>query len=99
MSTRKDRPAERWAAVDGYLRLNFPHAASWWSDSNSFSELRVKSRDDGTVLAIAKGFGDDGAPVVCFGVGYDLVTAIMAIDATIQGGRWKKDTPWPGPKK
>ncbi len=56
--------------------------------------IRLKARDDGTILAIIKGYDDSGGPVVAFGVGYDMVLALMAADSTIQGGFWKVDKPW-----
>jgi hypothetical protein len=55
-----------------------------------------KTRPDGTVLAVAKGYGTDGGPTVCFGVGYDMVLCLMALESTIAGNHWKEDKPWEG---
>ena len=86
--------AQRWVEMDKRLRMELPQVSSWWHDAESFGELRLKARDDGTVLAIAKGYDSAGGPVVAFGVGYDVVLALMALDGTIAGGHWRKDKPW-----
>lgn len=93
------RSAEGMAELGEAVRLRLPHFASWYVDEESFGELRLKARDDGTTLAIAKGYGPDGGAVVCFGSGYGLIGALIAIDATIQGGRWRVDKPWQPDKK
>jgi hypothetical protein len=84
----------RLLAIEESLSSVCPHLASWSADEESYRELRIQLRDDGTMLVIAKGFGTDGGPVVCFGVGYGLSGAMLAIDRTIQGGNWKFDKPW-----
>lgn len=96
MATKRKRngPVDRWAAFDSVLKGELPHLHAWYTEEEEFSELRIKARPDGTCLAIAKGYGSDGGPVVCFGVGYGVVAALMAIDATIHGGNWKFDKPW-----
>ncbi len=87
-------PMERWQALDGELRRLTPHLTAVLSRENDFRELRIKSRDDGSTLVIVKAYGADGAPTVCFGVGYGSVAALVAVDATIQGGHWRPDKPW-----
>lgn len=91
---RNSGELERWTALDGYLHLNLPDLAAWWASADSFSELRLKARDDGTTLAIAKGYGPDGGPVVCFGVGYGVTLSLMALSSSMRGGNWKVDKPW-----
>lgn len=86
--------AERWTRLAVQFRKDFPHLGRWCDDTAEFSELRIKVRDDGTTLAIAKGYSSDGGPVVCFGVGYDLILSLMALDASIQGDNWRFDKPW-----
>lgn len=90
----KKSPAEVWAHLSGEMRKCAPHLAAWYTDNSDFTELRLKARDDGTILAIAKGFGPDGGKVVCFGTGYGVEAALLAINLTIQGGHWRKDKPW-----
>ncbi len=85
---------ERWSDNVAWLHSFVPHFASWALDSGDFVELRVKARDDSTLLAIAKGYSSDGGPIVAFGVGYDLISCLMALDGTIQGGHWREDKPW-----
>lgn len=95
----KETPAEQWTRLEKQFSGAFSHLMSWVGDSDSFKEIRVMARDDGTCLAIAKGYGPDGGPVVCFGNGYGLVASLMAIDRTIQGGHWRVDKPWDGSRK
>lgn len=90
---------ERWLNINGYLKQNLSHLLAWAGRVEDFSEIRLKARDDGTILAIAKGYGSDGAPVVLFGSGYDIVLALIALDGAIQGGKWRVDKPWPNGSK
>jgi len=90
----KDSRVDRWLQLESYLKLNIPHVIAWCNRVDEFNELRFKSRDDGTVLAIAKGYGSDGSPVVLFGSGYSYTLALVAIDSAIQGGEWRLDKPW-----
>lgn len=85
---------ERWTAVYTLFSRELGQLSSWWDNPNDFREIRIKARDDGTVLAIAKGYDADGTPIVCFGVGYDVLMSLVAINATITGGNWRVDTPW-----
>jgi hypothetical protein len=91
---QQNRQIDRWTSSVKYLQGKMPHLMSFLLDNDDFSELRIKARDDGSVLAIAKGYDDAGSPVVSFGVGYDAILALMAIDQTIQGGHWRIDKPW-----
>jgi hypothetical protein len=84
----------RLLEIEESLSTGCPHLAAWSADEDSYRELRIQLRDDGTMLVIAKGFGPDGGHVVCFGVGYGLSGGLLAIDRTIQGGNWKFDKPW-----
>ena len=97
-NSRGNTKQKTWLKLVEQLKVELPHLAAWWDDYDEFLELRLKARDDGTVLVIAKGFDSGGGPVVCFGTGYDVVSAIMAIDATINAGNWRVDKPW-APKK
>lgn len=67
---------------------------AWWNRREDFGEIRLKARDDGTVLAIAKGYGSDGGPIVAFGTGYDVVSALKGLEGTIARGGWRPDKPW-----
>lgn len=98
-NTRPSSPSDRWVALVEQFRADFPHLASWCMRPDEFGELRLKSRDDGTILAIAKGYGSEGGRIVSFGVGYDVILAFMALDSTIQGGHWRVDKPWKGGTK
>lgn len=89
---------ERWAETSGVMRKLFPQVSSWWGQTDSFNRLKLLSRADGTVLAVASGFGSDGGPVVCFGSGYGVSAALMALDASMAGNNWKVEKPWTPPK-
>jgi hypothetical protein len=89
---------DRWSQLAEEIRVRLPHLSSFLGDEQGFLEIRLKSRDDGTILGIAKGYNHEGMPIVCFGVGYDAVLALMALDATIQGDGWREDKPWKPPK-
>lgn len=93
-TSKGKRPVDRWVQLADSVRAQVPHLGAWLDEEEEFAELRLKRRDDGTTLAIAKGYGPDGGPIVCFGSGYGVWGALMAIDATIQGGRWRVDKPW-----
>lgn len=90
---------QRWNRIEDSLHRELPQLLSWLMNESDFGELRLKARDDGTTLAIAKGYGEDGGPVVCFGVGYGAVLALMAIESTITGNNWRLDKPWKGGTK
>lgn len=94
---RKPRNNSReqvWKTLDDEIHKLLPHLYAVLSATDDFRELRLKARDDGTTLAIAKSYESDGTPIVCFGSGYSVSGALVAIDATIQGGNWKVDKPW-----
>lgn len=93
-NTRTGSKAAAWQSLVSYLSESVPHVVSWWDDTDSFREIRIKVMPDGTTLAIGKGYGPDGGETVCFGVGYGVAAAILAIDSTIQGGNWRLDKPW-----
>lgn len=90
----KNRGPEKWLSAVDAVALSFPHLSGWFSDEESFREIRVQLRNDGSCLSIAKGYASDGGPVVCFGSGYGLIGSLLALDASIQGGNWREDKPW-----
>jgi len=90
----KTSQAENWIKKEKDFRKLFPTVGAWLADEQDFSQLLLKVRPDGTTLAIAKGYGPDGGPIVCFGSGYGAIAALMAIEKTMQGGYWKVDKPW-----
>lgn len=92
--TKKNSLQVRWAEIDDSLSRSAPHLSSFFVDSDAFREIRVKMNDDGTFLAIAKGYGSDGGERICFGVGYTVSSSLLAIDGTMQAGRWRLDKPW-----
>lgn len=87
-------PVERWQVHVSYSKEFFPHVSAWLFDSDRFRGLSFKPKVDGMVIAVAKGYFADGGESVCFGSGYDVVLALMSLDAAIQGGNWRIDTPW-----
>lgn len=97
-NTGRSTQHDRWVEMNEQISGMVPHLYGWFNDEEGFIELRIKLMRDGTHLAVAKGYGSDGGPIVCFGSGYGVVGAIMAVDRTIQGGNWRVDKPWEGSK-
>lgn len=85
---------EKWTAVNRQLKNDFPHIYALLANSDEFRELRIKSRDDGTLLGILKAYGPDGGPIVAFGTGYDAAAVLMSLDGSVNGDNWKYDKPW-----
>lgn len=72
-----------------------PQTYAWLGQQDDFGSLSFKRRDDGTVLAIAKGYDAAGAPIVAFGTGYDFVSAVKGLEGAIARNGWRPDKPWP----
>ena len=97
--TASESPVYAWEQIVTYLSKQLPHLSSVLNDAGEFRGLSVVARDDGTCLAMVKGYSADGGLTICFGIGYDTVLALMAVDRTIQGGHWKVDKPYEDRKK
>lgn len=93
-SNTGNNAAAVWTGFNEDFKRVIPQLLSWSDDATEFRELRIKLMEDGTYLAIAKGYGDDGGEVICFGGGYGVPGAMLAINATITGGKWRVDKPW-----
>lgn len=91
MASKKNSKQTRWVELAEELQKRLPNLAAVYNDPGVFRGLSVNARDDGTLLAIVRGYGPDGGPVVCFGNGYDIAAALLAVDASLQGGHWKAD--------
>lgn len=91
---KKASRVDQWTAFDAMLQAAVPHLHAVFSRESDFIEIRVKARDDGTCLTIVKAYSADGAPMVVFGSGYGVAAALMGVDGSIQGGRWRPDRPW-----
>lgn len=96
MAARKKNEGinQRWARTVETLSELFPNLSTVFAEESDFIELRLKARDDATTLAVLKRYGHDGRPMVCFGVGYGVVAAFMAVDATVEADNWRPDKPW-----
>lgn len=96
MATKRKKGGitQRYTALGEALRVGVPQFFSWSEDVEEFISISLKMRSDGTVLAVAKGYGADGTEMVCFGSGYGVAGALVAIDSTIAGAYWKVDKPW-----
>jgi hypothetical protein len=81
--------AFHWALMD-----LAPQVYHWMNQQDDFGQLSFKRREDGSVLAIAKGYGPDGTPVVAFGAGYDIVSACKGLEGTFARNGWRPDKPW-----
>ncbi len=93
-TTKQETVQRRWEQSVAWWKLNIPSVSSKLFSSQDFVGLQLKAQDDGSVLAIIRAYGSDGAPMVAFGHGFDPMLALIALDATIQGGKWKEDLPW-----
>jgi len=81
-------------AVHNLLWEKMPHLyAVMATNKEDFVSLTLKAREDG-VLAVVNRVSFDGAREVCFGTGYDAISALVAVDKTIQAGSWRPDKPW-----
>lgn len=73
-------------------------ASNLWGIFNDnegyFLELRVKARGEGDYYALAKKEGPAGDTLVAFGNGYDVLSALMGLNASIAQGKWQVDRPW-----
>lgn len=69
------------------------HAAAVKAEGE-FIELRVKQRGYADWLAIAKRVGADGGSEVIFGVGHDLVSALLGLNGAMAANRWRPDRPY-----
>lgn len=94
VSKKKNTKRVQWDRFHDKLREEIPSVVAFWDSYEEFREVRFKTRNDGTILAVAKGYSADGGLVVCFATGYDVVTALMALDGSIQAGAWREDKPW-----
>jgi len=88
---KKKEPQQKWLDLEKQLETDLPHLAAFLSSNGEFRELRIVSRDDGTCLAMAKGWLEDGTPSIAFGTGYTPSLSLMGLDATLAAGHWKKD--------
>lgn len=93
-TVKKHSVQQRWAELGEAFRNLTPHLNSVLVAEDDFVGLRALAREDGTVLVVVKCIDASGGPIVCFGSGYGVAGALIAADATIQGGHWKVDKPW-----
>ncbi len=100
MSKRKGKNSQMslWTDFEDAMLKATPRLLALAEDANRFREFRIKLREDGTYLVIVKGIADDGANIVCFGVGYGFVLGLLAVDKTIEGNHWRVDKPYEGPE-
>lgn len=97
--SKRSNASDRILGLDKALRDYVAHVASYLGDEETFVSLYFKHQDDGTVLAVAKRYGPDGGPQVCFGGGYGVIGAMLSLNATIASDNWKTDKPYRKPPK
>jgi hypothetical protein len=91
---KKSSGQEAWARLDDTLSTTAPQLYSVLRDEEDFISLRLLLRDDRTVLAVLKKYGSDGGKLVCFGSGYGVSGALIAVNSTIAANAWKVDKPY-----
>lgn len=64
------------------------------TEEDDFTEIRIKHRGAGDWLALVKRFDGDGAPVIVFGSGVDLLQALSSAEGLVAAGKWRVDRPW-----
>ena len=92
--SKKLSGAARFSALGSLLGDLLPNLNEVFTNEDDFISVSVKSRPDGSSLAVVKRFGADGGPMVLFGSGYGFAGALMAADQAVQGGRWRPDKPF-----
>jgi hypothetical protein len=75
------------------IRSAAPQLYAWLNDTADFREVRIYIRDDGEMLGVAKGYNGDGAPVICFGSGFDVFSCLLGLNGAITADRWREDRP------
>lgn len=86
--------ADRFKYGEKWLREIATQVTALGMNDSDFLEYRFKRREDGTVLAIAKRIGDDGAPQVCFAQGWDWPTALFMLEESMAANAWRAEKPW-----
>jgi nucleoid-associated protein YejK len=71
----------RWVQLEEALSQTVPQVFSILANEDDFISLYAKIRDDRTTLLVLKRYGSDGGPTVCFGSGYGVAGAFLALEA------------------
>ena len=81
--------------VHGVLKGAMPQFSSLCLDGDDdFVSCTIRHRAAGDYVAVIKALDGDGGPVVCFGNGFDLVSALLGIEGTLAADRWQADKPF-----
>lgn len=97
-SSARKRIAERRAAQakrieDTWLDMYGDLAEAMLDDMNPLLDLRVKIRDDGSYLGLAKRENDIKEEVIFF-VAESVLGAFLGLNKKIKAGAWKESVPW-----
>lgn len=61
---------------------------------SSAVSLSFRCRGPGDWIGVCKRQGDGDEPEVVFGSAFDFVSAVVAVNAAMQAGKWRVDEPW-----
>lgn len=96
-SQEKGQAASHTAFVDIHASwaANLSNVYGWATTAEDDAvSVTFKCRGPGDWIGVCKRVGDDGGPEVVFGTAFDFVSCVMAVNAAMQGNRWKVDRPW-----
>lgn len=93
VKTTDSRYLERVAQQRAAVRAGLPGIGGFILDSgDDFRGLVIMVSDRGGFLAIAKRFGGDGTPEVCFGNGATPYDALLSVGEAVARGLFRTDT-------
>lgn len=95
MADRKEQSERREVSLERALRVALPQLAGLLlREDQGFLELRIKQRAYAEVVVVVKREDAAGGTEVLFGVGYDVLGALLGADGAMAGNRWREDRPW-----
>jgi hypothetical protein len=94
MARRKSTRGSYGRAEDA-LRDGLPQLAAWLSGPRraDFVRLVLRQRGEHDWVSVLSAYDDAGAPVVCFGSGFDAVAALLGLEGAVAAGNWRPDRP------
>ena len=93
-SSKREKKAKEVAKVNGMLDQILPDLSEFIDDAfNPMLELRIKIREDGSFLGIAKRENDVIEEVI-FSVQETVVEVLLNLNQRLEKGVWKESIPW-----
>lgn len=102
--TKSNRSDKEYSAADSFSEVHRTWAIylsniyGWaTTQEDEAVSVSIKCRGPADWIGIAKRVGPDGGPQVLFGVGFDFVACVVAVNGAMAAGRWKVDKPYSAP--